>query len=440
MFIRKFGSPSFPLLGTALLVLSVTLSARFSALELRYAYVNLVEVTDRMRLSTAIVSLGLAVTTAHNAAAFSAPGINTANMLGKNNLPKQIIWAISAPSAIAVFGLLIGFIPSVCAGLLQYPGTPPALFVLAMAQVSFLFLVSSVAATIGLATRKTHPFVASAIALLAAYVLVAFGGNSSSTWAIIPITLSGISSTTLFAFPNSIKAFAGSSLTAFAVAGLALFYAKLIAAQTRSQTPYVVAIGAVTATSLATICQLVIGPPQAIDNDVCGRTPANTELCVDRSDEPGLRAMLADLSALEDYLPAKQHSQSYASIDSFRVRMDFPDYEYFNISGNGRRLDVSPIVLKRLGLNSCDDPASEGAAVIDRVGVYIIHQSGTHSKQVEEHGAFYRVLTEAGEAAPLVDELSLLPPGVAEQRLSEHWEEITSCTASFDMLGIQPPL
>ena len=66
-------------------------------------------------------------------------------------------------------------------------------------------------------------------------------------------------------------------------------------------------------------------------------------------------------------------------------------------------------------------------------------QTGTYSRIVSENGAFYYAADEAGNKLVPEDELSKLPPEVANERIAANIDAITTCHGTFEMLGVPAP-
>lgn len=144
----------------------------------------------------------------------------------------------------------------------------------------------------------------------------------------------------------------------------------------------VIAITAIV--GVAGLLQAAAGPVAIVDRDSCAFSSGGSEICVDSADEPGLEQMTRDISALEEYLPDGVRPRKLASISAYRIKSGDHGYQQFTTAGEDRRLDISGLLLDELGIGSCTDPTSEGAFVIDRIGVYITKRTGVYSKSVEK--------------------------------------------------------
>lgn len=430
MIARKFGSPALPVLGIILLVASVGISLLFAARELQFVYVRTPDVGYGLRLATSYLSFGVGIVTAFNVAALSAPRVYSATSLGRYPLARQVVLLSLTPAAVAAAGVLIGFLPVVALAAARGRAMSGGVLLNLLACVAFLAIIAALTALIGISLRRLHPVISALVALLLTYFVVAFAANSSATWAVAAISLDAINRTDVVEPRNSSVAVLVSGVVA--LVGVVLV---AVVARVRKGEALVGAAAVLTISGVAAGGQALAGPVAVLDRDVCATTPGGTEVCVDASDAPGLQRMVGDVAAVEEFLPAENQPPALADVSSYRIKTAHPGYRYFLVRGSERRLDIGEFLLAELGLSSCTDPTAEGAFVIDRVGVYIVNKTGAYSKNVEENGAFYQAYSDAGSAlAAPVDELSMLPEGVADRLIHENWDAITSCQGSIDMV------
>ncbi|AWB84005.1 hypothetical protein [Corynebacterium liangguodongii] len=426
MIVRKLGSPAMLLLGIVLVVSSVATSLWFATKELGFDYLRWPDVALQLREATCFLAFALAVVSAFNVAALTAPGINSASVLGKHPIHRQILQLIVVPAVIIALGIGLGFLPTVIVGIGQGHASIGGFGLGFLACISFLVTIASLAALLGILLRSFHPVISAVVALLLTYFLVALAANSSWAWAAAPINLgAGIRPIDLIEPRNA----SASALVCLLVACLSLALVSFVVEASRMA----MAASAAAFTGIVGVAaagQLLAGSVDIVDNDVCEFTARGTEVCVNAADAPGLRRAVDDVSAVEAYIPAEK---SLAATDSFRI-MTQSDYDHFQIRGDQRRIDVGQYVLSGLGIENCTDPTSEGAFVIDRVGVYILNTTGAYSKVVAENGAFYKAFSDSGEALTgPADELSQLPIDVADRLILDNWDAITSCRGTYEM-------
>ena len=437
MIARRLGSPAMPILGAIVLVASVVASLWFGVADIGVVYMRWPDLAYRLRATTTIAAFGVGAVSAYNAAALSAQGLFTASSLGKYPLARQLVHVALTVALLTLAAILLGYSPAVVTAAFQTQ-TFPLAFVGAVASLAFfLVTIAAVSALLGVALRKVHPLIASVIALLFSYFVAAFAANETTAWAVFPINqITGLHSV-LFEDKNALAA---AIVTLLVASILLLTLAAIANVLTTSPSPAKLAVrsaGIVAAVGLAAFGQSMAGGLEKTDDDRCRESGGGSVICVDASDEPGLQMAIDDLDAIDSFTPVHAQPTQFAEMQSYRFRD--PSYQAIEMQSPNRRIDVSERVLENLGLASCTDPLSEGAKVIDRVGVYVVKQTGTYSHLVAKNGAFYYAADEAGNTFVPEDELSKLPPDVANERIAANIDAITHCQGTFEMLGVPAP-
>lgn len=437
MIIRRLGSPALPLFGVIVTAAGLGVALWFAITDIDATYLRWPDVAYRLRFVTTILSFVVSPVSAYNAASLSAPKLFTAASLGKRPLHHQLVSVAVAVACLASAAILIGYSPAIIATAMQTRALPFS-FVSGAASLTFyLLIIAALSSLIGIALRKIHPLIAAVIALLVSYLIGAFAANEIATWAVLPINSNSVYRYILFQGNYT----ALSALSTFMVAGALILcvamVAKLVTAPFSFAQLTVSVIAIIATAGLAGLGQVTLGQAHKSDEDACGRSVQGSEICVDRADSPALNRVVEDLSAIESFAPRPTSSAQYAEFHSYRAGDSA--YRSFALDEKERRMDVSRLVLSSLGLDSCSDPLSEGAKVIDRVGVYAVKQTGTYSKSVADHGAFYRTIDESGKVILPEDELSKLPPEVANERIAANIDAITTCHGTFEMLGVPAP-
>lgn len=430
MIVRKLGSPVFLVLGVIQVVFSVGVSFWVTSKQMQFAYPRIADIAEAFRFVTALSCFGLAVIVSFNVAALGSPRVGTANPLGRYPLKLQVLFLTLTPALITAVSISFGALPSFIDAITQSAVGSVWLPLVVVVSTAFLFTVAALSALVALTFRKFHPVVSSLISVIVAYFVVAFGANSDKTWAVAPIVLQAIEPTDLTEPRNLVVALGVSACLALAAGGLLLKAAGV--------SKYFSVSGLVSMTAIfgvSALLQAAAGSAAIVDRDSCALTSGGSEICVDSADKPGLEQMVRDVSAVEEYLPERVSPRKLASTSAYRVKTGDHGYQQFTIAGEDRRLDISGLLLDELGIDSCTDPTSEGAFVIDRVGVYITKRTGVYSKNVENNGAFYHSISESGETDPAPEDvLSFLDPSVVDDNLAKNWRAIESCQATWDML------
>lgn len=437
MITRRLGSPAMPVLGGIVVTAAVIASLWFAVSDIRVVYMRWPDLAYRLRAITTIASFGVGAVSAYNAAALSAQGLFTASSLGKYPLARQLVRVALTVALLTLAAILIGYSPAVVIAALQTQ-TLPLAFVGTVASLAFfLVTIAAVSALLGVTLRKVHPLIASVIALLFSYFVAAFAANETTAWAVFPINqITGLHSV-LF---EKKCVLAAAIATLLVTSILLITLAAIAKAVTANPSPAKLAVrsaGIVAAVGFAALGQSMAGGLEKTDDDRCRETGGGSVVCVDASDEPGLQMAIDDLDAIDSFTPMHAQPTQFAELQSYHL--GDPSYQAIEIQSPNRRIDVSERVLENLGLDSCTDPLSEGAKVIDRVGVYAVKQTGTYSQIVAENGAFYYAFDEAGNKLVPEDELSKLPPEVANERIAANIDAITTCHGTFEMLGVPAP-
>ncbi|MGV0346285.1 hypothetical protein [Corynebacterium coyleae] len=430
MITRKFGSPVLMVLGVLQVVFGVGVSFWVTSKQMQFAYPRTADIAEAFRDATALSCFGLAVIVSYNVAALASPRVGTANSLGRYPLKLQVLFLTLAPALITAASISLGAIPAFTDAIAKSAdGSVWILLVVAVSTV-FLSTVAALSAFVALAFRKFHPAVSPLIAVIVTYFVVAFGANSAKTWAVAPIVLQAVDPTDLTEPRNLVVALGVSVCLALVAGGLLLLAAG---ASKNISLSGVIAITAIV--GVAGLLQAAAGPVAVVDRDSCAFSSGGSEICVDSADEPGLEQMTRDISALEEYLPDGVRPRKLASNSAYRIKSGDHGYQNFTTAGEDRRLDISGLLLDELGIGSCTDPTSEGAFVIDRVGVYITKRTGVYSKSVEKNGAFYKSISESGETDPAPEDvLSSLDHSVVDKNIAKNWRAIVSCQATWEML------
>ena len=429
MITRRLSSPALPLLGGVMVTAGLGVAIWFAISDIDVAYLRWPDVAYRLRFLTTILSFIVSVVAAYNAASLSTPKLFTASSLGKRPLQHQLVSVAVAVASLATAAILIGYSPAIITAIVQTRAVPFAIVGTAASLAFYLLIIAALSSLVGIALRKVHPLIAAVVALLLSYLIGAFAANEITTWAVLPINSNSVYRYILFQGNYTSLAALSTLIVAGALILCVAMVAKLITAPF-SFTQLTVPVIAIIATAgLAGLGQ--------VTEDACGRSAQGSEICVDRADSPALDRAAEDLSAIESFAPRPTTSARYAEFHSYRAGDSA--YRSFELDDKERRMDVSSLVLSNLGLDSCTDPLSEGAKVIDRVGVYAVKQTGTYSRIVAENGAFYYAFDEAGNKLVPEDELSKLPPEVANERIAANIDAITTCHGTFEMLGVPAP-
>jgi len=437
MITRRLGSPALPLLGGIMAIAGLGVALWFAISDIDVAYLRWPDLAYRLRFLTTILSFVVSVVAAYNAASLSAPKLFTASSLGKRPLHHQLVSVAVAVASLATAAILIGYSPAIIAAIVQTRALPFAFVGTAASLAFYLLIIAALSSLVGIALRKVHPLIAAVVALLLSYLIGAFAANEIATWAVLPINSNSVYRYILFQGNYTSLA----ALSTFMVAGALILcvamVAKLITAPFSSTRLTVPVIAIIATAGLAGLGQVTLGQAHKSDEDACGRSAQGSEICVDQADSPALDRAAEDLSAIESFASRPTTSARYAEFHSYRAGDSA--YRSFELDEKERRMDVSSLVLSNLGLDSCTDPLSEGAKVIDRVGVYAVKQTDTYSRIVAENGAFYYAFDEAGNKLVPEDELSKLPPEVANERIAANIDAITTCHGTFEMLGVPAP-
>lgn len=433
MIARKLGSPVLMVLGVLQVVFSVGVSFWETSKQLQFAYPRTADIAEAFRFVTALSCFGLAIIVSYNVAAFASPRVGTANSLGRYPLKLQVLYLTLAPALITTVSISLGALPTFIDAIAKSAAGSVWIPLVVVVSAAFLFTVAALSALVALAFRKFHPVVSSLISIIVAYFVVAFGTNSDKTWAVAPIVLQAVDPTDLTEPRNLVIALGVSVCLALVAGGLLLLVAG---ASKNFSLSGVIAITAIV--GVAGLLQAAAGPAAIVDRDSCAFSSGGSEICVDSADEPGLEQMTRDISALEEYLPDGVRPRKLASISAYRIKSGDHGYQQFTTAGEDRRLDISGLLLDELGIGSCTDPTSEGAFVIDRVGVYITKRTGVYSKSVEKNGAFYQSISESGETDPAPEDfLSSLEHSVVDKNIEKNWRAIVSCQATWEMLTVE---
>lgn len=417
-------------LGVLQVVFSVGASFWVTSKQLHFAYPRTADIAEAFRFVTALSCFGLAIIVSYNVAALASPRVGTANSLGRYPLKLQVLFLTLTPALITAVSISLGALPTFIDAVVKGAAGSVWIPLVVVVSTAFLFTVAALSALVALAFRKFHPVVSSLIAVIVAYFVVAFGANSDTTWAVAPIVLQAIDPTDLAEPRNLVIALGVSVCLALVAGGLLLLTAGT---STRFSVSGVAATTAVL--GVAGLLQAAAGPVAIVDRDYCALSSGGSEICVDSADKPALEQMRRDVSALEEYLPDGVRPRKLASNSAYRIKAGDHGYQQFTMAGEDRRLDISGLLLDELGIGSCTDPTSEGAFVIDRVGVYITKRTGVYSKNVENNGAFYQSISESGETDPAPkDVLSSLEHSVVDKNIAKNWRAIVSCQATWEML------
>lgn len=417
-------------LGVLQVVFSVGVSFWETSKLLQFSYPRTADIAEALRSVTALSCFGLAIIVSYNVAALASPRVGTANSLGRYPLKLQVLFLTLTPALITAVSISLGALPTFIDAVVKSAAGSVWIPLVVVVSTAFLFTVAALSTLVALAFRKFHPVVSSLISIIIAYFVVVFGANSDRTWAVAPIVLQAVDPTDLTEPRNLVIALGVSVCLALVAGGLLLLAAG---ASKNVSLSGVIAIMAIV--GVAGLLQAAAGPVAIVDRDSCAFSSGGSEICVDSADEPGLEQMTRDISALEEYLPDGVRPRKLASISAYRIKSGDHGYQQFTTAGEDRRLDISGLLLDELGIGSCTDPTSEGAFVIDRIGVYITKRTGVYSKSVENNGAFYQSVSASGEADPAPkDVLSSLEHSVVDKNIAKNWRAIVSCQATWEML------
>ncbi|MGV0343961.1 hypothetical protein ACUY3P_06515 [Corynebacterium lehmanniae] len=417
-------------LGVLQVVFSVGVSFWETSKQLQFSYPRTADIAEALRFVTALSCFGLAIIVSYNVAALASPRVGTANSLGRYPLKLQVLFLTLTPALITAVSISLGALPTFIDAVVKSAAGSVWIPLVVVVSTAFLFTVAALSALVALAFRKFHPVVSSLISIIVAYFVVAFGANSDKTWAVAPIVLQAVDPTDLTEPRNLVIALGISVCLALVAGGLLLLAAG---ASKNVSLSGVIAITAIV--GVAGLLQAAAGPVAIVDRDSCAFSSGGSEICVDSADEPGLEQMTRDISTLEEYLPDGVRPRKLASISAYRIKSGDHGYQQFTTAGEDRRLDISGLLLDELGIGSCTDPTSEGAFVIDRIGVFITKRTGVYSKSVEKNGAFYQSISASGETDPAPkDVLSSLEHSAVDKNIAKNWRAIVSCQATWEML------